>query len=236
MNKTIIYALLQTIKRFLFSIFKHRIPIEKYLFQNCLSIQTFWQIGLHRAVPLRTFSRGHSVDVSVQSLKQLCSKLPQWDSSGSGLISVIHAFWVSEREMLALIAAFRQLIACSTMFGKGLWGGSILSSVFGAGMTGFRWAGAPSYTKITSSSGSRFVLACARKLSKRAALILLRAAEENTSPLIGEIAIVIVKFRPRRILDGTPSLPAALYRGFWPSKCCNRIRRQTHSGALRHGS
>ena len=108
--------------------------------------------------------------------------------------------------------------------------------VFGAGMTGFRWAGAPSYTKITSSSGSRFVLACARKLSKRAALILLRAAEENTSLLIGEIAIVIVKFRPRRILDGTPSLPAALYRGFWPSKYCSRIRRQTHSGALRHGS
>ena len=124
----------------------------------------------------------------------------------------------------------------SAMFGKGLWGGSILSSVFGAGMTGFRMAGAPSYTKITSSSGSRFVLACARKLSKRAALILLRAAEENTSLLIGEIAIVIVKFRPRRILDGTPSLPAALYRGFWPSKYCSRIRRQTHSGALRHGS
>ena len=92
MNKTIIYALLQTIKRFLSSIFKHRIPIEKYLFQNYLSIQTFWQIDLPRAVPLRTFSRGHSVDVSVQSLKQLCSKLPQWDSSGSGLISVIHAF------------------------------------------------------------------------------------------------------------------------------------------------
>ena len=137
MNKTIIYALLQTIKRFLFSIFKHRIPIEKYLFQNYLSIQTFWQIGLHRAVPLRTFSRGHSVDVSVQSLKQLCSKLPQWDSSGSGLISVIHAFWVSEREMLALIAAFRQLIACSTMFGKGLWGGSILSSCLGREWPGF---------------------------------------------------------------------------------------------------
>ena len=103
MNKTIIYALLQTIKRFLFSIFKHRIPIEKYLFQNYLvlnfslpfnnlSIQTFWQIGLHRAVPLCTFSRGHNVDVSVQSLKQLLfSKLPQWDSSGFGLISVIHA-------------------------------------------------------------------------------------------------------------------------------------------------
>ena len=103
MNKTIIYALVQLIKLFLFSIFKHRIPIEKYLFQsylvlnfslpfNNLSIQTFWQVDLHKAVSLRTFSRGESVDVSVQSSKQLlCSKLPQWDSSGSGLISVIHA-------------------------------------------------------------------------------------------------------------------------------------------------
>ena len=103
MNRKIIYALVQTIKLFLFSIFKHRIPIEKYLFQNYLvlnfslpfnnlSIQTFWQIGLHKAVPLRTFSRGHSVNVSVQSFKKLlCSKLPQWDSSGSGLISVILA-------------------------------------------------------------------------------------------------------------------------------------------------
>ena len=111
MDKTITYALLQTIKRFLLSILKHRIPIEKYLFQNYLvfnfsspfnnfSIQTFWQIGLHRAIPLRTFSRGHSVDVSVQSLKQLlCSKLSQWDSSGSGLISVIHVslnFWTRD--------------------------------------------------------------------------------------------------------------------------------------------
>ena len=103
MNKTIIYALVQIIKLFLFSIFKHRIPIEKYLFQNYLvlnfslpfnnlSIQTFWQVGLHKAVSLRTFSRGESVDVSVQSSKQLlCSKLLQWDSSGSGLISAIHA-------------------------------------------------------------------------------------------------------------------------------------------------
>ena len=61
--------------------------------------------------------------------------------------------WISGREMSALIA-------CSTMFKKGLLGGSILNSVFGAGTVGFRWAGTPSYTKITVSSGSRFVLAC----------------------------------------------------------------------------
>ncbi|XP_074631814.1 uncharacterized protein LOC141890281 isoform X1 [Acropora palmata] len=93
--------------------------------------------------------------------------------------------WISGREMSALIAAFRQLTACSTMFRKGLWGGSILSSVFRAGTVGFRWAGAPSYTKITDSSGSRFVLACVRKLSKRAAFSPSTKAEENTSSLIG---------------------------------------------------
>ena len=60
--------------------------------------------------------------------------------------------------------------------------------MFGAGTVGFRWAGAPSYTKITESSGSRFVLACVRKLSKRAAFIPPTKAKENTSPLIGDIA------------------------------------------------
>ena len=64
-------------------------------------------------------------------------------------------------------------------------------------MGGFRWAGAPSYTKITDSLGSRFDLACARKSSKRAAFISSTAAEEKTSPLIGDIAMVTVKFRPR---------------------------------------
>ena len=44
------------------------------------------------------------------------------------------------------------------------------------------------------SSGSRFVLACVRKLWKRAAFICPTKAEENTSPLIGDIDIVIVNF------------------------------------------
>ena len=73
----------------------------------------------------------------------------------------------------------------------------MLSSVFGAGMLGFLWAGALSQTKITDSSGSKFVLACARKLLKRSAFIPPTAADENTSPFMGEIAIVTVRFRPR---------------------------------------
>ena len=51
---------------------------------------------------------------------------------------------------------------------------------------GFRWAGPPSYTKITPSSGSKFVLACARKLSKRAAFIPPTASEEDTCESIDE--------------------------------------------------
>ena len=70
--------------------------------------------------------------------------------------------------------------------------------MFGAELTRFRWAGAPSYTKITSFSRSRFVLVCAKKLSERAAFFPPTASEENTSPSIGGIALFTVKFRPHR--------------------------------------
>ena len=120
---------------------------------------------------------------------------PQWDSSGSGLISIIHA---SLSEISVLIAAFRKLYDVEK---RAVWGGggrgNILGSVSGAGMTRFQWAGTPSYAKITSSLISRLVLACARKLSKCAEFIPPTAAEENTSPLIGDIFVVTVKFITR---------------------------------------
>ena len=139
---------------------------------------------------------------------------PQWDSSGSGLISIIHA---SLSEISALIAAFRQLYDVEERAvggggggggniwgvvgggggGGGGWDGNILGSVSGAGMARFQWAGTPSYAKITSSLISRLVLACARKLSKCAEFIPPTAAEENTSPLIGDIFMVTVKFITR---------------------------------------
>ena len=119
---------------------------------------------------------------------------PQWDSSGSGLISIIHA---SLSEISALIAAFRQLYDVEERAVGGGGEGNILGSVSGAGMTRFQWAGTPSYAKITSSLISRLVLACARKLSKCAEFIPPTAAEENTSPLIGDIFMVTVKFITR---------------------------------------
>ena len=80
-------------------------------------------------------------------------------------------------------------------------------------MTGFRRAGAPSNTKITPSSRSKFLLTCARKLSKRAAFIPPTAAEENTSPLISDIAMVTVKpslSLPRStVTSGSPNVVAA---------------------------
>ena len=119
---------------------------------------------------------------------------PQWDSSGSGLISIIHA---SLSEISALIAAFRQLYDVEERAVGGGGEGNILGSVSGAGMTRFQWAGTPSYAKITSSLISRLVLACARKLSKCAEFIPPTAAEENTSPLIGDIFMFTVKFITR---------------------------------------
>ena len=52
--------------------------------------------------------------------------------------------------------------ACSTMFKNGLYGGSFRNSVLGAGTGGFLCAGAPSYMKMTSSSGSRLRRVCVR--------------------------------------------------------------------------
>ena len=67
----------------------------------------------------------------------LCSKLPSWNSSDSGFISVIHTSLDFRTQNVRQTAAFRQLIDCSTMFREGLYGGSIFSSVFGAGTVGF---------------------------------------------------------------------------------------------------
>ena len=104
--------------------------------------------------------------------------------------------FVFERDS-ALIAAFRQLYDVEERAVGGGGGGNILGSVSGAGMTRFQWAGTPSYAKITSSLISRLVLACVRKLSKCAEFIPPTAAEENTSPLIGDIFMVTVKFITR---------------------------------------
>ena len=70
-------------------------------------------------------------------------------------------------------------------------------SVLAAGMAGFRCAGAPSYMKITSSSGSRFCLFWAKKSLKRGAFIPPKKAEWNTRPLTGDTARATVTFRPR---------------------------------------
>ena len=114
-----------------------------------------------------------AVIVSIFLCRTSCSCCVRNSPSGiprtlaSSLSSI--RLWISGRKMSALVAAFRQLIACSTLFRKGLCGGSIFRSVFGAGTVGFRWAGAPSYTKITDSSGSRFVLACVTRTRELAA-------------------------------------------------------------------
>ena len=55
-----------------------------------------------------------------------------------------------------IIGGMNTQILCSTMLRNGLYGGSFLSSVLCPGSAGLWWAGAPSYTNMMFSSGSRF--------------------------------------------------------------------------------
>ena len=66
-------------------------------------------------------------------------------------------------EILALIAALRALIACSTMLRNGLY--------LPPGLLALRCAGDPSYMSLTRSSGFRFCLVCAKKSLKRRTFI-----------------------------------------------------------------
>ena len=47
----------------------------------------------------------------------------------------------SGRLISAFMAAFKALMACSTMLRNGLYGGSFLSLEFGPGIAGLLWAG-----------------------------------------------------------------------------------------------
>ena len=75
----------------------------------------------------------------MQSFESFLSlKLPQWDSTGSDLISVIHAsfnFWTRH---VGLDRRFQTAVDVE----ERTVGGEHFK-------LGFRWAGAPSYTKIT---------------------------------------------------------------------------------------
>lgn len=135
------------------------------------------QIGLQNMIPLCTFccSRCFCRCFCAELQAVLSLKLPQWDSTGSDLISVIHASFNFWTRRVGLDRRFQTAVDVEEM----TVGGERFKF-------GFRWACPPSYTKITPSSGSKFVLACARKLSKRAAFIPATASEEDTCESIDE--------------------------------------------------
>ena len=164
----------------------------------------------------------------MQSFESFLSlKLPQWDSTGSDLISVIHAsfnFWTRH---VGLDRRFQTAVDVE----ERTVGGEHFK-------LGFRWAGAPSYTKITPrrdpdlSSPVRGSYRNAQH-SFRQQLLRKTHASQLMSDLPWSQASVIIA---GRTLDGTPSLSAAVYRDLWSSKRCSRIRQDEHRGALRHGS
>ena len=71
-------------------------------------------------------------------------KLPNAISCHLASSLLLICFLCSGRLMSAFIAAFKALMAFSTMLRNGLYGERFLSSEFGPGIAGFLWAGVPS--------------------------------------------------------------------------------------------
>ena len=72
-------------------------------------------------------------------------------------------------------------------------GGKHKLCTYGAGMAKSRWAGTPSYAKTTDFSGSIFPRPC----QKKNRYSIHYSSSCRGKHLIGDIAMVIVKFRPR---------------------------------------
>ena len=98
--------------------------------------------------------------------------------------------------MPALIAALTLLMAWSTMFKNGLYGGSFFNSLFAAGTGGLLCADVLSFINMTSSSRSRLSLVCLKKSAKHSQFILPRKAVGNTSPAFANTATHTVMFHP----------------------------------------
>ena len=73
-------------------------------------------------------------------------------------------------------------------------GGKHKLCTYGAGMAKSRWAGTPSYPKTTDLSGSIFPRPCQKKKNRHS---IHYSSSCRGKHLIGGIAMVIVKFRPR---------------------------------------
>ena len=73
----------------------------------------------------------------------------------------------------------------------------LCSCTYGAGMAKSRGAGSPSYAKTADLSGSIFFLARARRSLKTWHSIHYSSSCRGKNLILGDIAMVIVKFRPR---------------------------------------
>ena len=147
----------------------------------------FTQIGLQNMIPLYTFccSRCFCRCFCAELQAVLPLKLPQWDSTGSDLISVIHAsfnFWTRH---VGLDRRFQTAVDVE----ERTVGGEHFK-------LGFRWAGAPSYTKITPRRDpdlSSPVRGSYRNAQHSFRQQLLR--KTHASQLMSDITMVTVKCR-----------------------------------------
>ena len=165
------------------------------------------QIGLQNMIPLCTFccSRCFCRCFCAELQAVLSLKLPQWDSTGSDLISVIHAsfnFWTRH---VGLDRRFQTAVDVE----ERTVGGEHFK-------LGFRWAGAPSYTKITPRRDldlSSPVRGSYRNAQHSFRQQLLR--KTHASQLMSDIAMVTGRCHHRWPYTWRYAL--SLYRGLpWP--------------------
>ena len=205
MDKTNINALVQSTECSLHLIYKKRFSVKQQKFKQiwpefqsvkCISlknlaIQTFWEPGLHEMVPLglSTFSCSHNVMFRrrASSTAVVVSELRWWDCQGFPLIPFIH-LQISGLEM----SAFQSLSDNLNPFQR-CRGEKHKLYTYGAEMAKSRCAGTPSYAKTTDLSGSIFSSPVPEKNRHSTHY----SSSCRGKHFIGDIAMVIVKFRPR---------------------------------------
>ena len=188
-----------------------------HLYLNVFTIEITRDVGLHEPIPSSTFHNGDGGYIPVTSLHQnSLSKLTQRNALFTSLITVIYLLLDIWPWYVCFNCCFRALIACSTMFKKGEYGGSGFSSVRPPGFTAFRWTGALSYIKnIRSCSGIR-CRNSTRKSLRRSLFIPPSWAVWCTRLFVGETTRHKVTFFPccpdtwRYALSPTRALPQLL--------------------------
>ena len=184
---------------------------------------------------MKWYPLAHSAAVTMLcralSTAVVVSEIRQWDCQNLALSFLLYIFKFPDSRCRPLVSLSDNLNPFQQYRGESI------SCVCGAGMAKSRWAGTPSYAKTTDLSGS--IISSPVPEKKPTQYSLLQQMPTKTLHVIGDIAMVIVKFRPlwphtqRYALHSLsrPTMTSGRLR-----KMYTRSRRRTSSGEVRRDS